>query len=106
MNTGVLTQIIIMAVLLEAIVQTVKPLWKPEQATASFYVSLGVGMAISVGLNYLAGLDIFGAAGIPLVKAPVAGVICTGLLLSRGSNFVHDLIKTLINLKNALSSRE
>jgi hypothetical protein len=103
MNTQVLTQILVMAVLLEALVQTVKPIWKPEQASVSFYVSLGIGMVVSVGMNYLAGLDIFSAVGIPLVKAPVVGVVATGLLISRGSNFVHDLIKSILHFKDILA---
>ena len=103
MNENGLVQLLVMAVLLESIVQTLKPIWKPEEATVSFYATLGVGMVVSMGLNYLAGLDIFTLVGIPLQKAPFVGVISTGLLLSRGSNFVHDLIKTLVRFKDVLA---
>lgn len=102
MSESVFAQIVVMAILLEALVHTLKPLWKPEERSISYFVSLGVAMLASVGINYLAGLDIFTAVGIPLEKAPVVGVICTGLLLSRGSNFVHDLFKLILVFKDGL----
>lgn len=104
MTVNVFVQIAVMGLLLESLIQTVKPIWKPTEATVSFYVSLAVGMILSAGITFLAGLDLFAAAGIPLVKAPWVGVICTGLLLSRGSNFIHDLLGGVLSLKEKWSS--
>lgn len=96
---NVLLQIIVLAALIEATVQTVKPIWQPAERTAIFFVNLGVGMAMSVGINYLAGLDLFSAIGVPLVRLPIVGTLLTGLLLSRGANFVHDLIQISQKIK-------
>jgi hypothetical protein len=101
MKPELFPQLIIMAVLLESLVETVKPLWKPAEISVTFYVTLGASMLVATGINYLAGLDVFSAAGIPLVKAPWVGVIATGVLLSRGANFAHDLIKVVLSFKPA-----
>lgn len=53
------------------------------------------GFAISL----LAGLDLFGAVGIPL--AGVGGPIVTALVVGFGSNLVHDLLGYLDQLRGA-----
>ena len=102
MKVEAIYQLIVLAALIEALVQTLKPIWKPEKRTVEFFVTLGVGLAVSVFLNYLAGLDIFSVLGVPLLKLPVVGVIATGVLLSRGAQFVHDLIQIITNFKTAV----
>jgi hypothetical protein len=104
MNPESIYQLLVLAALIEALVQTVKPVWQPEQRTVTFFVTLGVGFLFSISLNYLAGLDIFTILGVPLVKLPVVGVIATGILLSRGAQFVHDLIQIVTNFKAAVSA--
>ena len=99
METNVLIQIATLALILEALVQTVKPVWDPDKRTVVFYVNLAVGMLVSVGATYLADLDLFAAVGVPLSKLPIAGVIMTGILISRGANFMHDLIQLAQKLK-------
>jgi hypothetical protein len=88
-----LTQVVILAVLVESLVQTVKPIWEPKERTVIYFVNLGVGILAAAGINYLADLDLFAALGVPLVRWPIVGVILTGILLSRGANFAHDLIQ-------------
>jgi len=88
-----LTQIVILAMLVESFVQTLKPIWEPKERTVIYFVNLGVGILAAAGINYLADLDLFAALGVPLVKAPIVGVILTGILLSRGANFAHDIIQ-------------
>ena len=95
-----LTQILILAALVEAIVQTLKPIWEPdERKNPVFYINLAVGFLAAGGVNWLADLDLFASLGVPLVKAPWVGVILTGILLSRGANFAHDLIQLAQKLK-------
>lgn len=98
---GAVSQLVILAFLVEALVQTLKPIWQSENRTPEFFISLGTGLILSVGLNVLAGLDIFSMVGIPL-SYPLVGVVCTGILLSRGASPVHDLIKSIGLLKERL----
>jgi hypothetical protein len=49
-----------------------------------------VGILIAFGT----GADIFLLLKIPF-RIPVVGNVLTGLLISRGANFIHDLFKTL-----------
>lgn len=98
-----LWQLFVLALLVEACIETVKPIWQPEKRTVGFFASLGVGIAASVGINYLAGLDLFAWLGVPLSPA-IAGILLTGVLISRGSNFLHDLIAAALALKEKLRS--
>ncbi len=94
-STPTFTQLIVLALLLEACVQTLKPIWEPSKRTKEFYLSLLVGLALSTLVNYLAGLDLFTAFGLPLSRLPAVGTILTGIILSRGAGTLHDLFKTL-----------
>jgi len=50
---------------------------------------------VGIGIAWELGLDIFSLLNVqPLHEA--AGWILTGLLLGRGSNWIHELIKSLI----------
>lgn len=84
MDRQAIAQIVVLAALLEAVIQTVKPIWEPEKRTPTFYVNLSVGLVAGAGVNYLAGLDLFALMGVPLGRLPVVEVILTGVLLSRG----------------------
>ena len=94
-------QLFVLALLVEAVIETFKPLWEPEKRTFGFFASLVGGILAAVVINYLAGLDLFAWLGVPLSPA-IAGVLLTGVLISRGSNFVHDLIAMALALKERL----
>ena len=91
------TQILIIAILIESVIETLKPIWDKSKRTniAEFYVALGLGVLVAV----LGGFDIFLAAGVPLMflmfLGPWAGIFFTGLILGRGSTVVHGLIKAI-----------
>lgn len=81
--------VIVLAVLVEGIVQVVKT-WTPEGANLPTWlwpvVSAGVGVVVCVA----ASVDVFTLLDISL-SVPVLGAILTGVLISRGASFVHDL---------------
>lgn len=90
----------IVALLVEAVVETIKPLWDsakrkelPDRGAA-----LGVGLLVAI----FGGIDIFDRAGFPLVNVEVVGhwpgMIFTGILLSRPASFFHSLLKSLEEL--------
>ena len=50
---------------------------------------------VGIGIAYELSLDIFSLLNVQPIHA-AAGWILTGLLLGRGSNWIHELIKSLI----------
>lgn len=83
-------QIIVLALLTEALWQTGKLAWQKGALNVS---ALGA-MAVGIALALLTGTDLMQAAGFPM-KIPFIGQACTGLLISRGSNFIHDLLQSI-----------
>lgn len=59
----------------------------PETMDALRYVSAGVGVVLCWAYN----VDLLALAGLQAV-VPFVGVIVTGLLIGRGSNFVNDFV--------------
>jgi len=85
-----LANLIILALFVEAIVQTIKPLWDKTtgKITVAEIVSMGIGIVIAVvaKINFL--------AGVVEISEPVLLYILyvlTGVALGRGPSFVHDL---------------
>jgi hypothetical protein len=85
-----LANLIILALFVEAIVQTLKPLWDKTagKITVAEIVSMGIGVVIAVvaKINFL--------AGVVDVTEPVLLYVLyalTGVALGRGPSFVHDL---------------
>ena len=74
------------AFLVEAIWETLKLIWDKGKLCLYCIGSLVIGVLISI----LAKIDIFELQGLVL-SIPFIGYILTGILISRGSNFIHDL---------------
>jgi hypothetical protein len=86
--------IIFGAVLVEAIVTALKPVWDPDKRKVSFgaLASLIVGL----GIAFAAGMDLCSAAGVP-IHVPVVPQLITGILISRGANYVYDILSQIRN---------
>lgn len=52
------------------------------------------GILLGAGLSVAYGVDVFALAGLN-TNVPVIGSILTGILISRGSNYIFDLISKL-----------
>ena len=85
-----LANLIILALFVEAIVQTMKPIWDKTagKITVAELVSMGIGIVIAVvaKINFL--------AGVVEITQPVLLYVLyalTGVALGRGPSFVHDL---------------
>lgn len=85
-----LAQLAVAALLVESVWETLKMVWQDGKFSISALGALIVGILVAV----FAGLDLLAAVGINM-KVAVIGQILTGIMLSRGSNFVHDLIAKL-----------
>lgn len=83
-------QLIIIAILVEAIWENLKMIWGKNKLNFNMLGSLLLSMIICV----LAQINIFEIVGINLI-VPVIGSLLTGIIVSRGANFVNDLFKKL-----------
>ena len=91
-----LANLIILALFVEAIVQTMKPIWDKSagKITTAEIVSMGIGVVLAVvaKINFLAGvLDVTQPVLLYLLYA------LTGVALGRGPSFVHDLWEKIRN---------
>ena len=82
-------QIIVLAILVEAVWEAAKMVWQDGKFSISMIATLIIGIALAI----LSGADLCAAVGIGLPA--IVGQIVTGILISRGSNYLHDLISKL-----------
>ncbi|NLB90112.1 MAG: hypothetical protein GX786_02680 [Clostridiales bacterium] len=90
-----ITLIFIVTVLIEGLIQVFKA-FIPENTEVPTYVWPAVSLGLGVLFCILGGIDIVREAGLSL-SVPLVGSIITGILISRGSNFLHDLWQKLKN---------
>lgn len=83
-------QLIIIAVLIEAIWENLKMVYDKEKINVNMIGSLLLSIIVCV----LAQINIFEIVGISLIY-PVVGYILTGIICSRGANFINDLFSKL-----------
>jgi chromate transport protein ChrA len=90
---GAVGIIIIAALLAESVWETGKMVWQQGKVSVDRVGALVVGLVFAMG----AGLDLCALLGIGFIY-PIIGQVLTGILLSRGANFVHDLFKSVEGL--------
>lgn len=83
-------QLVLIAILIEAIWENLKMTYNHKKLNINMIGSLLLGILICI----LAKIDIFAIVGINLIM-PFIGYILTGIIVSRGANFVNDLFKKL-----------
>lgn len=93
------SQLILMVVLAESIWQTLKMVWQKDKLHPDTLGALIVGVIFAVAT----GMDIFQLLGIP-VRVPYLGEVFTGILASRGANFLHDLMQIAQVIRIRVSS--
>ena len=87
-------KLLVISATLEALWETTKMFWQEGKANID-----RIGAAVfGVFLCLAAGINFFEVVGVPL-SVPTTGEILSGLLVSRGANFVHDLISAVEDLK-------
>lgn len=77
--------VFVFAIIIEALVEVVKwifPRWYPQ------YVSVPISIFLCIGYQ----IDILGMLGFTS-SIPIVGFAVTGLVCSRGSNFLHDVLE-------------
>ena len=83
-------QLVIDAILIEAIWENLKMIWKDRKISLN---TIGV-LVISIVVCLLAKIDIFPIVGLSL-SVPFVGSGLTGIIVSRCANFVNDLFEKL-----------
>lgn len=79
--------IIMVALIAESVWETLKMTWQEGKVSIDRIGALVVALLLAIGtrLDLLSLLDI-------KTSIPYLGVVLTGILISRGSNFIHDLL--------------
>lgn len=85
--------IIVLALVGEAVWETLKLTWQQGKISIDRIGALVLGLLLALGT----GLDLMKLVGVPMA-IPILGVILTGILISRGANFLHDLIGSVNNI--------
>ncbi len=103
MNVGT---IIVLAIVAESVWETLKLLWDSpvidetgklnKKELTNRLGAIVIGLLVAFGAN----LDILALFGINVV-IPYLGIVLTGILVSRGANYMHDLISKMKNSKDA-----
>ncbi|TDT63437.1 hypothetical protein [Fonticella tunisiensis] len=86
--------LIIIALIGEAVWETLKMTWQQGKVSIDRIGALIIGLLLALGT----GLDLMAMIGVPM-KVPYVGMILTGLLISRGANFVHDILASINNIQ-------
>ncbi len=93
MTTELLWSLVFAAIVVETIVNIIDNL-DEGNTTWKYWTALGVSLAFGlvVSLNY--DIDVFKLVGLE-GRVPFVGAILTGLIISRGSNIVSDIVDRL-----------
>ena len=88
--------VLVMSVLIEAVITYIKTVVVDKNIRWQMLVST----ILSIGLCLAYGIDIPALVGI---VSPISyvGCVLTGILVSRGSNYIFDLLKTITSKKSA-----
>lgn len=82
-----LSKVALVALITEALWETSKLIWQQGKLDIDRIGAVLIGILLAL----VTGLDLFELIGLQ-ISIPLLGKILTGLLLSRGANFMHDII--------------
>lgn len=88
-----LLSLIVVSLIGEAVWETLKMVWQKGKLNCDKVGALVIGILLSIST----GTDILCIVGIN-TRFPYIGVILTGILISRGANFIHDLVSSVNNI--------
>lgn len=78
----------------EALWQTLKMFWQDGKMNINNIATAILGIFICL----YADIDFFKLVGLEF-SVPIVGLVLSGLIVSRGANFIHDFLATLENFK-------
>lgn len=83
-------QLVILAILVESVWESLKMVWEEGKFSVDTIGTLVLGVMVSIVVN----IDVFSIVGIS-TSWSMFGVVLTGVLISRGGNFIHDLLSKI-----------
>ncbi len=93
-------QLLVVALLIEAIVNNLKPLW---DKTKAFQIDNLISLVLAIVVCVLVGVDIFALVGLPMI-VPYVGSVLTGILVCRGANVLHELVIAITTLRGNMQT--
>lgn len=90
-------QLVVLAFIGEAIWETLKMVWQENKFSIDRFGALAIGLLVCIGARF----DVMEIIGVPL-QIPYLGMVLTGILTSRGSNFAHDFISGVGSISSQL----
>lgn len=89
-NLNVLWSVAVVALTVESLVNIVTNI-QEKNTSWKYWLALALSLLAGAGLSWNYNVDVFSLVGLE-GNIPLVGPIVTGLLASRGSNIVNDLI--------------
>ena len=86
-------KIFLMSFVVVSIYDIIKVFYKDNKVDINSIITAVLGIILAI----LAKLDIFTLIGVDFI-VPFVGQILTGLVISKGSNYVYDFVTKIINL--------
>lgn len=93
-----LVTILILAITVEALIEYGKLIFQ-KQINWKQLVALVIGVLLAVAAN----VDLFAVVGVTFI-VPYVGVVLTGIIFSRGANYVADFLKMIQGIKSGQQS--
>lgn len=93
-----LVTIIILAITVEALIEYGKLIFQ-KQINWKQLVALVLGVLLAVAAN----VDLYALVGVTFI-IPYVGVVLTGIIFSRGANYVADFLKMIQGIKSGQQS--
>lgn len=87
--------LIYVAIIVEGIITYIKNFSSGDKFKWEMLVAVLIGIMVALAYN----IDLFALVGLSS-SVPYVGSILTGILISRGSNYIFDLIKSLQETKD------
>jgi hypothetical protein len=103
MNTFI--KIIVAAILVESVLETIMLVVDAAGISKKEFIGKVGSLIIGLTIAFSYSLDLPSIIGLT-DGYKLFGVILTGILISRGSNFIHDLIKIIQNSGLAVDEKE
>lgn len=80
----------LMAIVIEGVITYIKEIFVNKNVIWQQVLGIVLGIVVAIGYN----ADLFALFGLTST-IPLLGCVLTGVLLSRGSNYIFDLVKQL-----------
>lgn len=86
--------LLVMAIVVESIVDIITDVFVNKSVAWQKVLGIVIGVLVAIGFN----IDLFAVVGLT-ATIPYLGLVMTGLLMSRGANYINDILKKITSYK-------